>query len=54
MPIMRWVLPRPEPPYTNSGFMFRVELGLPWLSTTALAAAKASWLLGPTTNRSRV
>src|SRR5512135_939046 len=45
----RCVLPRPTPPYTNSGLY-----ALPGFSATASAAACANWLDGPTTNVEKV
>src|SRR5690349_22042824 len=45
---MRWVLPRPTPPYTKSGLY---EVG--W-SATCRPAARASWLAFPDTNEPKL
>src|SRR4029450_10346079 len=45
---MRWVLPRPTPPYTKSGLY---EVG--W-SATCRPAARASWLALPETNEAKL
>src|SRR6478609_8468926 len=46
---IRWVLPRPTPPYRNNG-LYEV----PGFSATCSAAARASWLALPVTKFSNV
>src|SRR5690606_2521344 len=46
---IRWVLPRPTPPYRNNG-LYEV----PGFSATCKAAARANWLALPVTKLSNV
>jgi len=47
---IRWVLPRPVPPYSSSGLWARS----PGFCAACHAAARPSWLLRPSTKLSKV
>ena len=47
---IRWVLPRPVPPYSISGLWLRS----PGFCAACQAAARPSWLLRPSTKLSKV